>query len=72
MPQVDKLLDHLGEAHYITTLDLTKVYWQIPLDPSSKEETAFTISSGLYQFTHMSFGLYGAPATLQCLMDHLL
>lgn len=30
MLQVNELLDWVGEAQYITTLDLTKGYWQIP------------------------------------------
>lgn len=41
MPRVDELLGHLGEAQFITTLDLSKGYWQIPLDEGSKEKTAF-------------------------------
>ncbi|KAI2645215.1 Retrovirus-related Pol polyprotein from transposon 17.6 [Labeo rohita] len=31
IPRVDELLDHLGRARYITTLDLTIGYWQWPL-----------------------------------------
>ncbi|CAM4447975.1 unnamed protein product [Lepidochelys kempii] len=46
MPCVDELLDRLGEPCYITMLDLTKGYWQIPLDPRSKEKTAFATPSG--------------------------
>ncbi|CAM5155407.1 unnamed protein product, partial [Natator depressus] len=72
MPRVDELLDRLGEACYITTLDLTKGYWQIPLDPRSKEKTAFATPSGLYHFTRMPFGLHGALATFQHLMDRVL
>ncbi|CAM5106316.1 unnamed protein product [Natator depressus] len=72
MPRVDELLDRLGEACYITTLDLTKGYWQIPLDPRFKEKTAFATPSGLYHFTRMPFSLHGAPATFQCLMDRVL
>ena len=34
MPRVDKLIESLGNARFITTLDLTKGYWQVPLaDP---------------------------------------
>ncbi|CAM4543391.1 unnamed protein product [Caretta caretta] len=72
MPCIDELLNRLGEACYITTLDLTKRYWQIPLDPRSKEKTAFATPSGLYHFTQMPFGLHGAPATFQHLMDPVL
>jgi hypothetical protein len=31
MPRVDELIDRLRKARYISTLDLTKGYWQVPL-----------------------------------------
>jgi len=52
MPRVDELIDRLGKSRYITTLDLTKGYWQVPLAPA--------------------FGLHGALATFQRLMDRVL
>lgn len=69
MPQVDELLEHLREAQYISTLDLTKGYWQIPMELGSKEKTAFAMPKGLYQFTRMPFRLHVAPATFQRLID---
>ncbi|KAL0199496.1 hypothetical protein M9458_008036, partial [Cirrhinus mrigala] len=36
MPRVDELLDRLGSARYITTLDLTKGYWQVLLSETAK------------------------------------
>ncbi|KAI7808673.1 hypothetical protein IRJ41_011194 [Triplophysa rosa] len=72
MPRVDELLDRLGTARFYSTLDLTKGYWQIPLSPLSKEKTAFTTPFGLHQFVTLPFGLFGAPATFQRLMDRIL
>ncbi len=72
MPPVDELLDRLGAARFYSTLDLTKGYWQIPLSPLSKEKTAFTTPFGLHQFVTLPFGLFGAPATFQRLMDKVL
>ncbi|KAI7796732.1 hypothetical protein IRJ41_005254, partial [Triplophysa rosa] len=72
MPRVDELLDRLGSARFYSTLDLTKGYWQIPLSPLSKEKTAFTTPFGLHQFVTLPFGLFGAPATFQRLMDRIL
>ena len=72
MPRVDELLDRLGTARFFTTLDLTKGYWQIPLSPESKEKSAFSTPYGLYQFVTLPFGLFGAPATFQRLMDRVL
>ncbi len=72
MPRVDELLDRLGTARIYSTLDLTKGYWQIHLSPLSKEKSAFTTPFGLHQFVTLPFGLFGAPATFQRLMDKIL
>ncbi len=45
---------------------------QIPLSPLSKEKSAFTMPFGLHQFVTLPFGLFGAPATFQRLMDKIL
>lgn len=30
-PGIDDLIDYLGSAEWLTTLDLAKGYWQVPL-----------------------------------------
>ncbi|XP_077948925.1 uncharacterized protein LOC144382966 isoform X6 [Gasterosteus aculeatus] len=45
---------------------------EVPLTPASKEKTAFATQEGLYQYTRLPFGLHGAPATFQRLMDRVL
>ncbi len=72
IPRVDELLDCLGRARYISTLDLTKGYWQVPLSENAKLKTAFSTPSGHWQFRTLPFGLHGAPATFQRMMDILL
>ncbi|XP_058614187.1 LOW QUALITY PROTEIN: uncharacterized protein LOC131528813 [Onychostoma macrolepis] len=72
MPRVDELIDRLGRARFISTLDLTKGYWQVPLTESAKPKTAFSTPSGHWQYRVLPFGLHGAPATFQRLMDVLL
>ena len=37
MPRVDDLLDRLGQAKYISTLDLKKGYWQVPVHSESRQ-----------------------------------
>ena len=69
MPRVDEILDQLGGAKYLTKLDLARGYWQVPVDENAKKLTAFITPFGLYQFKVMPFGLNGAPATFQRLMD---
>eukprot|EP00731_Ephydatia_muelleri_P003291 Em0001g3291a len=68
MPRVDDLLDELGQARFISTLDLTKGYWQV--QPKRKRHSGLPF--GLYQFRRMPFGLQGAPSTFQRMMDSLL
>ena len=41
MPRVDKLINRLGNASFITTLDLTRGYWQVPVEEKSHPLTAF-------------------------------
>ncbi|CAM4698892.1 unnamed protein product [Lepidochelys kempii] len=72
MPHTDELLEKLGRAQFISTLDLTKEYWQVPLDESAKEKLALIIHVGLYEFNVLLFGLRNAPSTFQKLVDGLL
>ncbi|CAM5127231.1 unnamed protein product [Eretmochelys imbricata] len=57
MPRTDELLEKLGWAQFISTLDLTKGYWQVPLDESAKERSAFITHLGLYEFNVLPFRL---------------
>ncbi|CAJ1064638.1 uncharacterized protein LOC120723181 [Xyrichtys novacula] len=72
MPRIDELLERVGKAKYISTLDLSKGYWQVALAPEAKKLTAFATPYGLFHFRVMPFGLQGAPATFQRLMDQVL
>ena len=72
MPRVDDMIDALGKARDLTTLDLARGYWQVPVQEESRPRTAFTTPYGLFQFRVMPFGLQGAPAIFQRMMDQLL
>ena len=41
IPRVEDLIDDIGRTKYITALDLTKGYWQVPVAKSSQDKTAF-------------------------------
>jgi len=57
LPRVDDILDNIGQSKFFTTLDLASSYWQIKVEPSSREKTAFATLHGLFQFRVMLFGL---------------
>lgn len=48
MPRVDHLIEWLGKAKFLSTFDLCKGYWQVPLTPESRELTAFRTPFGHY------------------------
>ncbi len=41
MPRIEDLIDRLAGASCITIVDLTKGYWQVPVEASSIPKTAF-------------------------------
>ena len=53
-------------------LDLTKGYWQVPLEKTTIEKSAFITSKGLYEFLVMPFGMKTAPATFQRMMSDVV
>ena len=72
LPRIDDTLDTLEGCELFSTLDLRSGYWQVGLAPEDKEKTAFSIGTGLWQFTVMPFGLCNAPATFERLMENVL
>ena len=72
MTRVDEMIDQLGRAQYLSTLDLTRGYWQVPVSAKDQHKTAFVTPFGLFEFRRMLFGLQGAPVTFQPMMDRLL
>ena len=62
VPSMDDCIDNIGQAKYITKLDLLKGLCQIPLTDRAKEISAFVTPDGFYQNKVLPFGMKNSPA----------
>lgn len=72
IPRMDVVFARVAHRKVFSKFDLAKGYWQIPMEEGSKEKTAFSCASGLFQFRFMPFGLKTAAATFTKLMRRVL
>ncbi|CAC5363768.1 unnamed protein product [Mytilus coruscus] len=69
IPRIENNIDALSGAKWMSVLDLSMAYRQVPMNPADKEKTAFsTPRGGLYQYVTMPFGLscHGKAFKLSC------
>ncbi len=72
LPRIDDCVDRIGQAKFVTKLDLLKGYWQVPLTDRASEISAFATPDVFLQYKVLAFGLKNAPATFQRLMSKVL
>ncbi len=72
LPRIDDMLEKFREMCYFSTFDFASGYWQVEINESDKEKTAFTTSDGLFEWNVMPFGLTNAPATFQRMMNEVI
>ncbi len=73
LPVLRDFLMSLGRRNSIfISLDLLSGYWQVEVEPASREITAFSTPSGHYEWLRMPFGLKSAPLTFQKMINNIL
>jgi cleavage and polyadenylation specificity factor subunit 1 len=71
LPNMQDLSSFLHDAKIFSKIDLTKGYYQVPMDEADIPKTAIITPFGLFEFLFMPFGLANAAQTFQRLMDSL-
>jgi len=69
LPLIPQLIDRLGDAELITTVDIRWGYNTVRIAPEDQHKAAFVTNQGLFEPTVMFFGLTNSPATFQTMMD---
>jgi transposase InsO family protein len=72
IPRVDDLIDRVGKAKYLSKIDMTQGFLQVPLDEESQSLTSFVTPFGQFEWKVMCFGLRNATATFSRLVANLL
>lgn len=69
LPLVPAALEQLRKAQYFTKLDLRNAYNLIRIREGDEWKTAFSTTSGHYEYLVMPFGLSNSPSVFQSFMN---
>ena len=73
LPHIQETLESLEGSCIFSSFDFKSGFWQVEMDETSKQYTAFTVGSlGFFECECMPFGLCNTPATFQQLMQNCL
>ncbi|GBL83952.1 Retrovirus-related Pol polyprotein from transposon 17.6 [Araneus ventricosus] len=72
LPNIEERIETVSSAKYITVLDLSKGYWQIPMSKNAQRLSAFVTNFGTYIPLRMPFGLKNAPYEFSRMVAQLL
>ncbi|XP_050339479.1 uncharacterized protein LOC126765838 [Bactrocera neohumeralis] len=71
LPFLHDFSNTFAENSIFSKIDLQKAFHQIPIDPNDICKTAITTLFGLYEFTHITFGLRNAAQTFQRVINEV-
>ena len=72
IPYIEDLLQRVANSSVFSTLDLAWGFWQVPLEESSIEKSAFVTSAGQFEFVVVPFGIKNGPSTCQRILRRVL
>ncbi|GFY77107.1 retrovirus-related Pol polyprotein from transposon 297 [Trichonephila inaurata madagascariensis] len=72
LPNIEESTEKVLAAKYVSVLDLTRGYWQIPLSKNAQRNAAFVTNFGTFKPLRLPFGLKNAPYDFSRLMASIL
>lgn len=69
LPRIDDILDNLGRAVFFSVMDLYSGFHQVPVDPESRDLTAFSTEQGSFRWKVLPFGLNVSPNSFSRMMQ---
>ena len=72
MPDRDIVIEKLCDSKFLTKLDLTKAYLQMPLNENSRKYTSFVTEYGQFEFCVVPFGIKFASGLCNRVMNEIL
>ncbi|CAG2215885.1 unnamed protein product [Mytilus edulis] len=74
IPDLQDLTESFSDRKpvFLTSIDLSSGFFQLPISMESQRYTAFNTCFGSYKFLRLPMGLSSAPASMQLLMDKVL
>jgi hypothetical protein len=67
----DKAVERVGDAQCYITADLDAGYWQVEMNPASREKSAFFIAAGKKHFNSMPMGVMNAHAFFVAMLSKM-
>ena len=72
LPTVEETINRIGKATVFSKIDLSQAFLQLPLDDNSKQYTVINTPVGLFQYTHLPFGLTCSSGIFQAFITETL
>ena len=72
MPNLRDVVDKMSGSLYFSKMDMTSVYWAVPIREEDREKTVFMTPRHLLEMCVTAYGLCNSQATYQRVMDKTL